>query len=55
MGDYEKMSDFKKINGELVLVKIKVSHIAEKKAIKNNNSSGKTLVPKKLIGKGFMC
>ena len=45
------MADFRKINGELVLDKIKVSQIAEKKVIKNNDSSGKILVPKKLIGK----
>jgi len=45
------MSDFKKINGELVLDKIKVGQIAEKKVIKNNDSSGKIFVPKKLIGK----
>jgi len=45
------MGDFRKINGELVLDKIKVSQIAEKKVIKNNDTSGKILVPKKLIGK----
>jgi len=43
--------DFKKINGELVLEKIKVGKIAEKKVIKNNTTSGKVLLPRKLIGK----
>jgi len=45
------MGDFKKINGELIMDRIKISQIAEKKVIKNNDSSGKILVPKKLIGK----
>ena len=44
-------NNFNKISGELILDKIKVGKIAEKKVIKNNATSGKVLVPKKLIGK----
>lgn len=48
---YPPMKGFRNVKGELVLEKIPISKIAEKKVIKNNASSGKVLLPKNMIGK----
>ena len=41
----------RKINGKLILDEVSVNRILDRVVIKNNKTSGKITVPKKLIGK----